>query len=220
MTMSRPLLASSFLFRFSVPCLRCATLWSPRGVELGEAFAVPSFRELDGEPVFADLRIGWGAAGLSFVLQVTGKSQSPWCRATRIEDSDGLQLWIDTRDTHNIHRASRFCHHFVFLPFGGGRSQTDPVTRLVPINRARENPKPVADAVIQARSEARPGGYVLQGHIPAKALTGYDPAEHPRMGFCYGVADQELGWQTFSLGPEFPISEDPSLWGTLELVDP
>jgi hypothetical protein len=27
-----------------------------------------------------------------------------------------------------------------------------------------------------------------------------------------------LGWQTFSVGNEFPFQEDPSVWGTLELV--
>jgi len=33
------------------------------------------------------------------------------------------------------------------------------------------------------------------------------------------VVDRELGWQTFSVGPEFPFVEDPSLWGSLELTD-
>jgi hypothetical protein len=41
--------------------------------------------------------------------------------------------------------------------------------------------------------------------------------DHTRLGFNYAVIDRELGWQTFSLGQEYPIREDPSLWGTLEL---
>jgi len=32
------------------------------------------------------------------------------------------------------------------------------------------------------------------------------------------VIDRELGWQTCTMGPEFPFDEDPSLWGSLELV--
>jgi hypothetical protein len=32
------------------------------------------------------------------------------------------------------------------------------------------------------------------------------------------VVDRELGWQTLTMGSEFPIDEDPSLWGSLELV--
>jgi hypothetical protein len=30
--------------------------------------------------------------------------------------------------------------------------------------------------------------------------------------------DRELGWQTFTVGRELPFAEDPSLWGTLDLV--
>jgi hypothetical protein len=67
-------------------------------------------------------------------------------------------------------------------------------------------------------SERRVDGYLMQGFIPATAMTGYDPAEHPRLGFYYAVTDRELGWQTFSLGAEYPFQSDPSLWGTLELV--
>ena len=53
--------------------------------------------------------------------------------------------------------------------------------------------------------------------IPADCLTGFDPADYPRLGFSYAVVDRELGWQTFSVGPEYPIQEDPTLWGTMEL---
>jgi hypothetical protein len=33
------------------------------------------------------------------------------------------------------------------------------------------------------------------------------------------VTDRELGCQTFTVGQEFPFDEDPSLWGTLQLVE-
>ena len=68
------------------------------------------------------MRAAWSEAGLAFSVRVEGKKHPSWCRETKLEDSDALQLWIDTRDTHNIHRASRFCHRFIFLPGGGGRS--------------------------------------------------------------------------------------------------
>jgi len=86
------------------------------------------------------------------------------------------------------------------------------------INRARENPKSVADSALGIRARVRSGGYALQAYIPAAALTGFDPLEHPRLGFTYAVIDRELGWQTFTMGAEFPFDEDPSLWGSLELV--
>ncbi len=216
--MSESLLAPTFLFRFSVPCHRCEPLWPAKGPELGPEYTLPSFGELEGRPKFADVRAAWSHEGLRFAVHVSGKKQNVWCRSSRPEDSDGLHVWIDTRDTHNIHRASRFCHRFALLPAGGGGSETQPVARLLMIDRARENPKSVADSMLGIRAAVRSGGYTLQAHIPAAALTGFDPPEHPRLGFTYAVVDRELGWQTFTMGPEFPIDEDPSLWGSLELI--
>lgn len=92
-----------------------------------------------------------------------------------------------------------------------------PVAELVPIHRAREEPKAIAPDLIRIRSQRRSDGYLLRAGIPAAALTGFNPAEHPRLGFSYLVADRELGWQTLSVGPEFPFMSDPSLWETLEL---
>lgn len=216
--MSEKLLGPTFLFRFSVPCRRLDPVWTPRGIKLSDEHVLPSFGELEARRLFGDVRAGWNEDGLSFSLRVQGKKQTPWCRASRAEDSDGLHVWIDTRDTHNIHRASRFCHRFIFLPSGRGRRQEEAVAALVPINRAREQPKPISQSVLRVLSEKRVDGYALAAHIPAEAMTGFDPSDHLRLGFSYAVIDRELGWQTFTVGPEFPFTEDPSLWGTLELV--
>ena len=85
------------------------------------------------------------------------------------------------------------------------------------INRAREQPNPVRPGVLQTRSRPLGDGYVLEALIPAEALTGFDPAEYPRLGFTYAVIDRELGEQTFGVGSPMPYQEDPSLWATLEL---
>ncbi len=217
--MSESLLAPTFLFRFSVPCRRADPLWTPKGISLDERYMLPNFGELEDRPLFADVRAAWNDSGLAFAVRVSGKKQSVWCRASRVEDSDGLHVWIDTRDTHTIHRASRFCHRFVFLPSGAGPGNSQPVAKLLTINRARENPKPIDERLLKVRSEKRVNGYILQTHIPAEVLTGFDPAEHGRLGFTYAVTDRELGCQSFTVGPEFPFEEDPSLWGTLELVE-
>ncbi len=216
--MTEPLLASTFLFRFSAPCLYHKEIWPSGPLQLEEKHRLPSFGELEGRPIFADVRGSWSERGLSFWVQVTGKRQMPWCRDSRLDDSDGLNLWIDTRNTKDIHRASRFCHRFVFLPSGTGRRLDEPVATPVAINRAKDHPKPAPSGALHVRSELRPGGYVLQAHIAANALTGFNPEEHPRVGFAYAVIDRELGWQTFTVGPEFPFVEDPSLWGEIELT--
>ena len=216
--MADTLLAPTFLFRFAVPCLHHALLWTDKGIQLPQPYRLPTFGQLEGRPLFADVRAAWSEAGMAFTVRVAGKRQTPWCRETRLDDSDGLQVWIDTRDTHNIHRASRFCHRFVFLPAGGGRRLDEPVADQLLIHRARENAKPVRPGTLKVRSEKRIDGYLVEGHIPARAITGYDPADYARLGFTYAVIDRELGWQTFSVGSEFRFQEDPGLWGTLELV--
>lgn len=212
------LLSPALLFHFLLPCRRTDRSWTAQGVELDESYRIPSFGLLELKAPFADFRLGWSDEGLLFTLRVEGKKQHPWCRDSRLEDSDGLSLWFDTRATHNVHRASKFCHRFVFLPLGHPQRMDQPYAMLHPINRARENPKPAPPSLFRVRSEKRIDGYFLQGWIPAAALTGWDPAEHTKLGFSYAVIDRELGWQTFSLGPEYPFSEDPSLWGTLELM--
>jgi hypothetical protein len=242
MEQNQPLLRPALLFRFAVPCWYRRSIWnatsptsgspatratsartaagvaSQPGLQLPSRFRIPCFGELEGKGLFADLRAAWNKSGISFMVRVTGKKQPPWCRASRIEDSDGLQVWIDTRDTRNIHRANRYCHRFVFLPAGAGNDGKTPVAQWLSIPRAREEPAAVPLDRLQVRSEQRGDGYLLESHVPAGALTGFDPQEYPRLGFTYAVVDRELGWQTFSVGPEFPFVSDPTLWGSLELV--
>jgi hypothetical protein len=215
--MTTRLLPASFLFRFAVPCRHAAAILTPRGVELGDEYLLPNFAELDDAPRWAVVKAAWSEQGVSLSVTVSGKKQAPWCRENRIEDSDGLYVWIDTRDTHNIHRASRFCHQFAFLPSGGGHRLDQPVADQLIINRARENSKPVRPGILQAISHKLADGYRLDVHISAAALTGFDPAEHPRLGFHWAVIDREIGEHTFCCPPNLPYREDPSTWGTLEL---
>ncbi len=167
--------------------------------------------ELEQRAAWADVRGAWSEAGLVFSVEVRGKRRAPWCRPLQCEDSDGLHLWIDTRDVHDVHRAGRFCHRFVFLP------TNPPYCAWLPINRAREQPRPVPPDALQAHSRSRRDGYQLDAFVAAEALTGFDPAEHPRLGFTFAVMDRELGEQTFGVGSPMSYQEDPSLWATLEL---
>jgi hypothetical protein len=210
--MTNSLLPTRFLFRFAAPCYRKDPLWTAGGLQLAEKHRLVGLAELETEarPVWADVHAAWSDAGLAVSVRVKGKQQATWCRATRPEDSDGLQLWIDTRDVHNVHRAGRFCHWFIFLPSG--------MAELLPINRAREQPRPIRSAVLKTRCQRHSDGYTLDALIPAEAMTGFDPGEHPRLGFTYAVIDRELGEQTFGVGSPMPYREDPSLWATLELA--
>src|SRR5579871_1540002 len=145
--MPSQLLPPSFLFRFAVPCRQAAKLWTSKGLDLSDEYLVPSFAELDDAPQRVQVKAAWNEQGVALCAAVGGKKQAPWCRDSRIEDSDGFYAWIDTRDTHNIHRASRFCHQFVFMPAGSGRGLDEPCADQVLINRAKENAKPVRPGV-------------------------------------------------------------------------
>ncbi|MEM9185390.1 MAG: hypothetical protein AAGB00_02710 [Planctomycetota bacterium] len=216
------LLAPRFLFRFAVPLRRKSPIWSKRGVTLDEGYRLPDLAALDAgtpsaEPRMADVRMAWDFDGLTLIVKVEGKQTPVWCRDSRLEDSDGLQVWIDTRATHNIHRASKFCHRFVFLPAGAGRGAAEPVADQLLINRARENAQPVRPRQLQVASKVKADAYAMAAHIPASALDGYDPTQYQSLGFHYQLIDRERGVQTFANGMEFPVDEDPSCWATLEL---
>lgn len=217
---SEGLLPARFLFRFAAPCRRKSPLWSvDAGAELSGKFALPSLEALEGRVAPIELKAAWSEEGLAFSLEVRGKRQLPWCHEGRIEESDGLRIWIDTRDTHNIHRASRFCHQFAVLPLGKGRNGQEPLVTPILINRAKEHPRAIPSDSIAVRATVSPLGYTLEAFIAARALTGFDPAEHPKLGFQFAVVDREIGAYTFAVGGQMPYQEDPSLWATLELVN-
>lgn len=213
-----PLLAPSFLFRFQARCLYRKSGWTQAGAVLEPDYQLPYFSALDERTERAVVRVAWNEAGMYFTLDVSGKKQAPWCRDTRIEDSDGAQLFVDTRATHNVHRASRFCHRFAIMPSGTGRNLDEPFIGMLAINRARESPREIDQRTLKVACRRRADGYQLDAFVPAGALTGFDPAEHPKLGFTYIMLDRELGPQAWTIAPTFPIVEDPSLWGTLELV--
>ena len=218
MSMTDSLIPPRFMFRFAVDVRRADPLWSPQGVTLDESYRLPHLAQLDDERPLADVRMAWGPEGLVWWVRVEGKQQLPWCRDSRLEDSDGLQVWVDTRATFNVHRASRFCHRFVFLPRGGGRNADEPVADQLLINRARENARPVRARELQAASRVSQTSYELSAFAPAAVLGGFDPVGQPRLGFTYALVDRERGLQTFAAGPGFPYEEDPSCWAELRLV--
>jgi len=214
------LIDPAFLFRFAIEFPRVPLKWSAAGLKLPESCRIASLAPLSGRPHFADVRVGWDDSGIGLSVAVAGKRSLPWCRDSRLEDSDGVHLWIDSRCSPNIHRATQYCHRFLFMPAGGGAARDEPVASLIPIHRARANPKPLDRGQLKIFALPRHDGYQLSGLIPADALTGFNPADHPRLGFYYAVIDRELGWQTMTLGPEYPVMDDPSLWCEAGLSSP
>lgn len=214
------LIDPAFLFRFEFALKKNPCKWTARGVVLSEQYRVPSFGELGQRDHTSDLRMAWCDQGLAMSINVSGKRQAFWCRDSRVEDSDSVHLWIDTRCSPGIHRASQYCHHFAFMPAGGGGGRReDPAAVWLPINRARANPKTIDPAKIKMFALPKHDGYTMSSFVPRTQLTGFDPANQPRISLFYAIVDRELGTQTLSLDDKFPYAEDPTLWAEAVLAD-
>jgi hypothetical protein len=216
-----PLIPHRFLFRITYPCRFVKGIpyeKRDRLLDLLEACRLNNFASMDQGRNFADFRLAWNEAGLGVQVEVKGKEQLPQGDAARPRGSDGLTLWLDTRDARGSHRASRYCHQFHLLPTGGGPDRDEPVFLQSKINRALQDATLCSAGSVPFRCGHQKNGYWLEAFLPAAVLHGFDPEQNPRLGFYYAVRDAELGEQFLSVGADFPYWEDPSLWSVLELA--
>jgi hypothetical protein len=216
-----PLIPNRFLFRICYPCRYVAELPRETGddlLDLPETCRLDCFAEMDERRPFAEVRMAWNEGGLALQVEVRGKEQPVVGDVGRPRSSDGVTLWIDTRDARTSHRASRYCHQFHFLAAGGGPDKDEPAFVQSKIPRALQDAPMAAAETVPFQFLPRTGGYRLEAFLPAAALYGFDPEQNLRLGIHLAVHDQELGEQSLSVGADFPWAEDPSLWSVLELV--
>jgi hypothetical protein len=187
-------------------------------LDLKEEFRLENLAAMDERRAFADFRLAWNEAGLGIQVQVKGKQQLPQGDESRPRGSDGVTLWIDTRDARTSHRASVYCHQIHLLATGGGPDHDEAVLVQSKIHRALENAPFCQPTEVPFQCTHLKGGYRLEVFFPAAALNGYDPEQNRRLGFFYAVMDGELGEELLSLGGDYPYWEDPSLWSVLELI--
>jgi hypothetical protein len=209
-----------FLFRWSFSAKRNEAIPSDglRLLDLSQEFRIPTLGEFDRQTDFANVSLAWNDRGFAFSVTVLGRTRPIECQGKPLELCDGVRLWIDTRNTQTVHRATKFCHHFVLLPAGGGAKKTKPVVRALPVARAREE-TPLPDvSLVKIQADVTKSGYWIDAWFPAEVFIGFDPSTHPRIGFHYFLHDSELGDQTLAVGREFPFESDPSLWQTVELT--
>lgn len=214
------LLPAPFLFRYSIPVTKIDRL--PRSkaplLKLPASAAVPFPSAMESGPEFAKLSMAWNKNGLAISVTVEGKSTWASCDPASPQASDGVQIWFDTRDTQNIHRASRYCHYFCLLPIGEGDDGMTPIVKQLPIPRASDDAPEVDEESILIESEADESGYTVSAWFPSETLNGFDPEAYSRLGFYITIQDTELGKQFFTVGDDFPYQGDPTLWASLELV--
>ena len=180
-----------------------------------DEFKLPDLSEVASEASFAEVYTAWNEDGVYLAVAAKGAPGAN-IDVNRPLKADGFQVWLDTRDVRDAHRAGRYCHHFFFLP---GKGQRKPKAGQVRIRRARAHGRVCEPGELVVASRTGRSGFTLGIHLPASVLTGFDPTENRRFGFTYLLKDTKLGRQTWTADDPLPVSYDPSLWGTLELVD-
>ncbi len=216
------LVPNRFLFDLEFPLRYRASLPVLTG-DLGDWTdddLLPKLGEMDGSEDFADVWACWNEDGLAIACRVVNKRKALRCNPRSFWTGDNLRLCTDMRDARSNKRATRFCQQFFFLPCGGGSKRRDPVAGVNKFKRARQDAPaiPVGRIKVAARVEA--GGYTLEAHIPANCLSGFDPIEHPRIGFYYILEDSDHGRQYLTVGDDLYWYVDPSTWATAVLDPP
>ena len=210
-----------FLFRVAYPCRYLKQMPMEDAdclIDLPPECRIDNFDRMEGLHNFAELALAWNELGIGVQLEVRGKDKRPQGDEARPRGSDGLTLWLDTRDTRTAHRASRYCHMLSFLPAGGGPDRDEPIVLQAKINRATDDAPLCEPSEVPFHCAWIKGGYRLEAFLPLGVLNGFDPEQNPRLGVFYACHDAERGVQLLTAGEEFPYWEDPSLWAVLELV--
>ncbi|MCL2330764.1 MAG: hypothetical protein FWC56_05630 [Phycisphaerae bacterium] len=218
------LVPNRLLFRFELPLRHCPAMPIDGNLSHWPAECrLPDLSPIDGSshiPSFGQVWMGWNQAGLYVAIRVDGRNSPFRCDPKQYWKGDNLRLCTDMRDTRDIKRGSRYCQQFYFLPAGGGRDGQSPIAGVAKVPRASENAPQVANDLLQIASQRSGSTYTLEAHIPAAALSGFDPDEHRRIGIYYMLEDVELGQQYLTVGDDLNWNIDPSTWATAVLTSP
>ncbi|MBT4098354.1 MAG: hypothetical protein HOM68_21470 [Gemmatimonadetes bacterium] len=182
-----------------------------------EAQIVPDLVGLTATEPYGAVSMTWGDEGLWLAVEVKTKTTFK-VDPKNFWQADCFEVWIDTRDVKDTHRANRYCHHFFFLPGGSGRDGKGPIGRQTTIDRAREQSPPCPEDTIKVGLRRLKRSYSMEIFLPAEGLNGYRPREFDRIGFNYVLHDVDHGAQSWSIGRTPPFDADPSRWGTALLV--
>jgi hypothetical protein len=220
--MMKALLPQAFWFRIAASCPRVEALPrsadSKRLLDLSASCALPDGAGLEGRRSWAEVRLGWNSRGLGIAVLAQGVHDQQLA-GDRPEKFADVQFWVDTRDTRDVSRATRFCHRFsaqLEICESGRKLKVEATQR--PIARAIADPPMSRPGLIESRAELGRAGWMLELFLPAQVLHGFDPETNRRLGFAYQVADHVRDDQFLGVGRDFPIGENPSLWSTIELL--
>ena len=209
----------SFLFQYSMAVPRVEAIPRKKGslLQLDDScslFVPGSMNDTDNA---FGLRMAWNPEGLGIELDVPGKKLPPAGRRKDLKNSDSISLFVDTRHTANVHRATEYCCSLVVLPCDENADEK-PTAAFVEIAQQRASKSDRDGGKCPVQVSVRPDGYRLEIWIPTSQMFGFDEApEIGRIGFSCLIHDTELGESPLNVGGDFPVAFDPSTWLQLEL---
>ena len=193
-----------------------------------EAYRLPGVRRTDTigidrtnsrTPV---VYMGWRDEGLYLAMQVFDPTIDVIPASERWWTRDNIELWLSTRPVETDQQMyNAFCHQFFYVP---DYNMTD--GRLGTAGQWHRpgdaiNANLIPHPMIQQSSRMRPGQYVVEMFIPAKAMNGWDPQNHPEMAFNLHVRNFQASSDYFWSAPkELTTQVRPDTWGKLIFAAP
>ena len=183
---------------------------------LDDEYKIPALSSLNGGKRFAEMLIAWNSDGLFFhsLLQAPVGKAASLAPGSLSSKSLLLSVYIDTRWSPGVHRATSFCHRFDFIL--NRPTESKPMARghgeLNPIQRARAAPAAIHPNDISVAMCFIPDGYEIKAYLRGDTLTGFSPEEFQEIGLFYTINDSVFGNQTMARTLQSPYFEDPSVW--------
>lgn len=198
-------------FALSADCLH---LSHKEQIPLLTSHALPSTQGLTHEEQFAQVAIGWHEEGIAVNIHV--KQPIVQSFYPSIEKGDSIELFFDTRDLKSSGFNHRFCHHFFFLP-----QSIEGINKGEKTHFRTEDNHPLCDAqALQSQVQLKKNDYQIKIFIPVQCLYGYDSKQFDRLGFTYRINRYQGKSQHFSVvSQDYQIDQQPSLWGSLKLIN-
>ncbi len=190
--------------------------------QLNDEHAIPALNSLSGGHGFAKTYFAWTGTGFFFQTSLkTPPGKSPVSETSKPSArTTHMSLYLDTRWSPGVHRATSYCHRFDFIINRPSRSE--PIQpghgELNPIQRARAAPAEVHPSQISVGAFFQSDGYEIRAFLKGETLTGYAPDEYQEIGVFFTINDPHLGNQVLARTLQSPYFEDPSLWCRARLI--
>lgn len=183
----------------------------PSSKQMRKSHVLTDTTEWHNEERFAEVALAWNEAGIFVALFADKPFEEAFY--PRFDEGDALELFFDTRDLKTAGFATKFCHHFVFLPTPVQGISAQEISHF-----RTEDTHPLCDSSeLQLTAELGKKEYSMQIFIPAHCLHGFDPSSFERIGFTYRIHRFKGAPQHFALSSQhFSVEQHPRLWASFK----